>query len=47
LAAVLLHLLMGISVAADETPAMQAVLTGEIRELVRLYLVAARREARG
>lgn len=47
MAAVLLHLLKGISVAADETPAMQAVLTGEIRELVRLYLVAARREARG
>jgi len=47
MAAVLLHLLKGIAVAADETPAMQAVLTGEIRELVRLYLVAARREARG
>lgn len=46
MAAVLLHLLKGISVAADETPAMQAVLTGEIRELVRLYLLAARREAR-
>ncbi|HTH61367.1 MAG TPA: helix-turn-helix domain-containing protein [Paraburkholderia sp.] len=47
MAVVLLHLLKGISVAADETPAMQAVLTGEIRELVRLYLMAARREARG
>lgn len=47
MAAVLLHLLKGVAVAADETPAMQAVLTGEIRELVRLYLVAARREARG
>jgi len=47
MAAVLLHLLKGLAVAADETPAMQAVLTGEIRELVRLYLVAARREARG
>ncbi|PXW25550.1 TetR/AcrR family transcriptional regulator [Paraburkholderia caballeronis] len=44
---VLLHLLKGIAVAADETPAIQAVLTGEIRELVRLYLLAARREARG
>lgn len=47
MAAVLLHLLKGVAVAADETPAMQAVLTREIRELVRLYLVAARREARG
>lgn len=47
MAAVLLHLLKGLAVAADETPAVQAVLTGEIRELVRLYLVAARREARG
>jgi hypothetical protein len=46
MATVLLHLLKGISVAADETPAMQAVLTGEIRDLVRLYLLAARREAR-
>lgn len=47
MAAVLLHLLKGIAVAADETPAMHAVLIGEIRELVRLYLVAARREAPG
>jgi len=47
MAVVLLHLLKGVTVAADETPAMQAVLTGEIREVVRLYLVAARREARG
>lgn len=43
---VLLHLLKGVTLAADETPAAQAVLIGEIRELVRLYLVAARREAR-
>lgn len=47
MAVVLLHLLKGVSVAADETPAVQAVLIGEIRELVRLYLVAARRETRG
>lgn len=47
MAVVLLHLLKGIAVAADEKPAMQAVLTGEIRELVRLYLAAARRDARG
>jgi AcrR family transcriptional regulator len=47
MAVVLLHLLKGLAAVADETPAMQAVLTGEIRELVRLYLMAARREARG
>lgn len=46
MAAVLLHLLKGIPAFADEPPAMQAVATGEIRELVRLYLSAARRNAR-
>jgi AcrR family transcriptional regulator len=39
---VLLHLLKGVSLAKDEEPAVQAALTGEIRELVRLYLLSVR-----
>ena len=32
----------GVSLAADEEPAVQAAMTGEIRELVRLYLLSVR-----
>ena len=42
MALVLLHLLKGVSLAKDEEPAVQAALTGEIRELVRLYLLSVR-----
>lgn len=42
MAPVLLYLLKGVSLAADEEPAVQAAMTGEIRELVRLYLLSVR-----
>jgi AcrR family transcriptional regulator len=42
MAPVLLYLLKGVSLARDEEPAVQAALTGEIRELVRLYLMSVR-----
>ncbi|WP_019936565.1 TetR/AcrR family transcriptional regulator [Bordetella sp. FB-8] len=42
MAPVLLHLLKGVSLVRDEEPAVQASLTGEIRELVRLYLLSVR-----
>ncbi|HEX7749058.1 MAG TPA: helix-turn-helix domain-containing protein [Bordetella sp.] len=42
MAPVLLYLLKGVSLARDEEPAVQASLTGEIRELVRLYLLSMR-----
>ncbi|MGN6578647.1 MAG: TetR/AcrR family transcriptional regulator [Bordetella sp.] len=42
MAPVLLHLLKGVALARDEEPAVQASLTGEIRELVRLYLLSVR-----
>ncbi|HEY0297313.1 MAG TPA: helix-turn-helix domain-containing protein [Bordetella sp.] len=42
MAPVLQHLLKGVALAADEEPAVQAALTGEIRELARLYLLSVR-----
>lgn len=41
MALVVLHLLKGVSVTADEGPATQALFVGEIRTLVKLYLASA------
>jgi AcrR family transcriptional regulator len=42
MAVVLLHMLKGVSATAEETPAWQSVLLAEFRDLIRLYLAAAR-----
>ncbi|PLZ04276.1 TetR/AcrR family transcriptional regulator [Burkholderia sp. WAC0059] len=41
-AVVLLHLLKGVMLTEGEAPAAQALLLGEVRELVRLYLASVR-----
>ncbi len=47
MAAVLLHILKGAVMAAGEKPAAGSILLAEIREVVRLYLAAARSTERG
>lgn len=45
MAVVLLHVLKGVAVVADEKPAARRLLHAEIRHLVRVYLLAAQAEA--
>jgi AcrR family transcriptional regulator len=45
MAVILLHVLKGVAVVADEKPAARRLLHAEIRHLVRVYLLAAQAEA--
>ncbi|WP_253074352.1 TetR/AcrR family transcriptional regulator [Paraburkholderia unamae] len=47
MAVVLIHMLKGVTGAANEEPAARAMLLAELRELVRLYLVSASQRAGG
>ncbi|MEM5451093.1 TetR/AcrR family transcriptional regulator [Paraburkholderia sp. BR10936] len=47
MAIVLIHMLKGVASIANEEPSARAVLMAELRDLVRLYLVAAAQRADG